>query len=121
MSVNNSDGRTHRLGGLRRFAIAITVLNVLGHTFFGFEQSWAQPLVALATTYSLELLLELIDAKACRRPLRFAGGARRCVDFLLPAHISGLDVAEAVFLRLTEGETIVAEEAFVRPPAGAAQ
>lgn len=28
---------------------------------------------------------------------------------------------EAVFLRLTEGETIVAEEAFVRPPAGAAQ
>ena len=32
-----------RLGGLRRFAIAITVLNVLGHTWLGFEQSLAGP------------------------------------------------------------------------------
>ncbi len=32
-----------RLGALRRFAIAITVLNVLGHTVLGFEQSLAQP------------------------------------------------------------------------------
>src|SRR5262245_33596449 len=47
-----------RLGGLRRFAVAITVLNILGHTFFGFEQSLAQPLVALATAYPLALLLE---------------------------------------------------------------
>jgi hypothetical protein len=38
-----------RLGGLRRFAIAISILNILGHTVLGFEQSWAQPLVALAT------------------------------------------------------------------------
>ena len=26
-----------RLAALRRFAIAITLLNLLGHTFFGFE------------------------------------------------------------------------------------
>ena len=29
-----------RLAALRRFAIAITILNVLGHTVLGFEQAW---------------------------------------------------------------------------------
>jgi len=38
-----------RIGGLRRFAIAITILNILGHTVLGFEQAWAHPIVALAT------------------------------------------------------------------------
>jgi len=95
--MNTSDSKLGRLAGLRRFAIAITILNILGHTFFGFEQSWAQPLVALATTYSLELLLELIDARAGGRAPRFAGGPRRFVDFLLPAHISGLAVAMLLY------------------------
>ncbi|MDB9427884.1 hypothetical protein PJW00_09835 [Microcystis aeruginosa LE3] len=31
----------NRLAGLRRFAIAITFLNILGHTGLGFEQSSA--------------------------------------------------------------------------------
>ena len=80
MSANETGNRANRLGGLRRFAIAITVLNILGHTFFGFEQSFAQPLVALATAYSTELLLELIDARLNRRPLRFLGrGVRKFV------------------------------------------
>src|ERR1041385_1886644 len=82
-----------RLGGLRRFAIAITILNILGHTVLGFEQSWAQPLVAMATAYSLEIVFELIDAWATRRPLKFAGGVRNFIDFLLSAHISALAVS----------------------------
>jgi hypothetical protein len=86
-----------RLGGLRRFAIAITILNVLGHTVFGFEQSWAQPLVALLTAYSVELLIEIVDARATSRPLRFAGGPRAFVDFLLSAHITGLAVAMLLY------------------------
>jgi hypothetical protein len=86
-----------RLGGLRRFAIAISVLNLLGHTVLGFEQSWAQPLVALATAYALELVLESIDARAKgRRPL-FAGGVRPLVDFLLSAHITGLAVSMLLY------------------------
>jgi enediyne biosynthesis protein E5 len=89
MSQNKPD---LRLAALRRFAIAITLLNLLGHLFFGFEQPWAYPLVALATTYSLELLLEAADARANRRPVRFRGGARAMVDFLLSAHITGLAV-----------------------------
>lgn len=79
-----------RLGGLRRFAIAISILNILGHTWFGFEQSWAQPLVALATAYSLELALEYLAARNAGRAPAYTRGAKEFVDFLLPAHISGL-------------------------------
>ena len=86
-----------RLGGLRRFAVAITVLNILGHTALGFEQSWAQPLVALATAYGTEILLELIDARSRGRAPKFVGGAGRLIDFLLPAHISGLAVAMLIY------------------------
>jgi enediyne biosynthesis protein E5 len=93
----DSWSRTSRLGGLRRFAIAITVLNILGHTWFGFEQSLAQPLAALATAYSMELALELIDSWAKRRRPNFLGGFRNFVDFLLSAHISGLAVGMLLY------------------------
>src|SRR5688500_1379005 len=96
MSANEQGNRGDRLGGLRRFAIAITVLNILGHAFFGFEQSLAQPVVALLSAYSVELLLEFIDARCNRRPLRFLGGGpRKFVDFLLSAHITGLEIGRA--------------------------
>lgn len=97
MTTPDSWSKSARLGGLRRFAVAITVLNILGHTFFGFEQSWAQPLVALATAYSTEMLLELIDAWSTRRTPRFLGSVRTFVDFLLSAHISGLAVAMLLY------------------------
>lgn len=86
-----------RLGGLRRFAIAISILNILGHTVLGFEQSWAQPLVALATAYSLELLFELLHSWSTGRTPAFRGGLRNFVDFLLPAHISALAVGMLIY------------------------
>lgn len=86
-----------RLGGLRRFAVAITAFNVLGHLYFGFEQSVAQPLTALAVTYTLALLLEGTEARTKKRPPRFAGGFKALVDFLLPAHITGLAVAMLLY------------------------
>lgn len=89
--------QARRLGGLRRFAIAITVLNILGLTFFGFEQSWAQPLFSLATAYSCELFAEWIEARAERRQPRFLLGWKEAVDFLLPAHITGLAVAMLLY------------------------
>lgn len=92
MATKDGD-KARRLAALRRFAITITILNVAGHIFLGFEQSWAQPLVALATTYSMEILLELIDARSKQRPLAFVGGPGNLVDFLLPAHITGLSIA----------------------------
>ena len=90
-----------RLGGLRRFAVAITVLNILGHTFFGFEQSYAQPFVALLTAYSLELLLEAISARTENRRLKFSGGWRDFIDFLLPAHITALAVSMLLYVNDT--------------------
>src|ERR1051325_5027990 len=109
MSVNEQNNRVDRLGGLRRFAVAITVLNILGHAFFGFEQSLAQPVVALAAAYSVELLLELIDARCNRRPLRFlGGGVRRFVDFLLSAHITGLACAMLLYANERLGPVVFA-------------
>ncbi|HEX2271900.1 MAG TPA: hypothetical protein VHH35_20320 [Pyrinomonadaceae bacterium] len=109
MSAHEMSVRLNRLGGLRRFAIAITVLNILGHTFFGFEQSWAHPLVALASAYSAELLLEFIDARCNRRPLRFmGGGARKFVEFLLSAHITGLACAMLLYANERFGPIIFA-------------
>jgi hypothetical protein len=86
-----------RLAGLRRFAIAITVFNILGHTVLGFEQSWAQPLISLASAYFMELVLEVVDAWAQGRPRRFAGGPKAVVEFLLSAHITSMAVSMLLY------------------------
>jgi enediyne biosynthesis protein E5 len=86
-----------RLAALRRFATAITLLNVFGHTVLGFEQSWATPFVALLAAYSTEVLLEVIDAWRLGRRPRFLAGGTAPVDFLLSAHISGLAVSMLLY------------------------
>lgn len=87
-----------RLGGLRRFAAAITILNLLGHTLLGFEPAWAHPFVAVATAYTLELILEILDARANGRPFRFlGGGVTGFVDFFLSAHISAMAVSMLLY------------------------
>jgi len=97
-AVGAPEGRSpDRLGGLRRFAVAITVLNVLGHTLLGFEQSLLQPVAAVLAAYATEIGLDRVEAWARRRAPRFAGGWRERVDFLLSAHISGLAVAMLLY------------------------
>lgn len=87
-----------RLPALRRFAIAITILNLLGHTVLGFEPAWAHLVVGVATTYGAELLLELAVAWSTGRPPRFLGGGpRRLVDFLLSAHITGCAISMLLY------------------------
>lgn len=86
-----------RLGGLSRFAFAITVLNILGHAFLGFEQSWLTPFVALATAYGTELVGETVEARVNYRPARYGGSFLNLVKFLLPAHISGLAVGMLLY------------------------
>lgn len=109
MSAQEVNNRIDRLGGLRRFAIAITILNILGHAFLGFEQSFAQPVVALLSAYSCELLLEFIDARGNRRSLRFmGGGVRRFIDFLLSAHITGLACAMLLYANERLGPVVFA-------------
>jgi enediyne biosynthesis protein E5 len=101
------------LAGLRRFAVAITVFNLLGHTVFGFEQSYAQPLVALAAAYGMELLLDFVESRLAGRPMRCAGGVRACVDSLLSAHISGLAVAMLLYTNARLGPTMFAAAAAI--------
>jgi enediyne biosynthesis protein E5 len=122
--MHNHSDRSQRLAGLRRFAIAITLLNLLGHTVLGFEQSWAQPLIALGTAYSVELLLELVDARANQRSLQFVGGVQKFVDFLLPAHITALAIAmllyanERLFPIAFAAAVAIGSKALFRAPVG---
>lgn len=86
-----------RLPALKRFAIAITILNIAGHLFLGFEQSLAQVLVALVAAYSVEIVLEVVDARLRPRPLAFTGGLTAFINFLLPSHITGLAVSMLLY------------------------
>jgi len=86
-----------RIMALERFALAITILNIAGHVFLGFEQSWAQPVVAIITAYSFEIFFEWLNSKATGFRPRYLVGFRKLIYFLLPAHISGLAVSMLLF------------------------
>src|SRR6185437_6910848 len=87
-----------RVPALRRFAIAITVLNTLGHTVLGFETSLAQVAVSLGTAYATEYLIEIVSAWSDkRRPAFLGGGPVRVMDFMLPSHISGLALSMLLY------------------------
>jgi hypothetical protein len=78
---------------LRRFAISISIFNIVGYALLGFEQAWLWPFFALATGYTVELVLEAIGARMEGRTPRYrGGGAKGLMEFLLPAHITSLAV-----------------------------
>ena len=78
---------------LRNFAISISVLNIFGYAFLGFEQPWLWPLLAVLTGYATEIVFELIGAWVHQRPSRlFSNGIRGMYEGLLPAHITALAV-----------------------------
>ena len=113
------------LAALRRFAAAITALTILGHAVLGFEQSYVQPLVALATAYGVQIALEWLDARARGRPARFAGSFGRLVEFLLPAHITALAVAMLLYfgdqlwlVAFASGSSVASKSLFRAPVAG---
>jgi hypothetical protein len=123
VSANAKNDRWYqadRLGGLRRFATAITLLNVFGHLLLGFEQPYAAPFVGVGTAYAAELLLEIVDARANRRTVRFKGGLSKFVDFLLPAHITGMAVSMLLYSNQSLGPVAfaagvgIASKAFLR-------
>jgi hypothetical protein len=85
--------RDPRYLALRNFAISMSIFNILGYTLLGFEQPWLWPLLAVATGYCAELLLETVTARAEGRRPGFVGrGFRGLWTFLLPAHITSLAV-----------------------------
>jgi hypothetical protein len=120
--MNENRYSTDHLAALRRFAAAITVLTILGHAVLGFESSYAQPLVAVAVAYSMQLLLEIVDARCQGRPPRFRGGLLALVDFLLSAHISALAVtmllyfSDSLWLVAFATSVAIASKAVFRAP-----
>lgn len=97
MTPPTSKPRDYRFEALWRFGLAISLLNLLGHTLFGFEQSWAQPVAALLTAYVLEILFESVIAWSSGVRPRYLGGGRALLSFLLPAHITGLAIAMLLY------------------------
>lgn len=79
-----------RVKALTRFAISITVFNILGHTVLGFEQAPITPIVAILVSYATAIGFEALDAWARGTRPGYVGGTRELVVFLLPAHITGL-------------------------------
>lgn len=86
-----------RNAALRRFALSITAFTILGAFWLGFEDSWAQPVVALVTAYVLELALETLEAATVGRPARYRGGRSAFFHFMLPPHITALSIALLVY------------------------
>ncbi len=86
-----------RVVALKRFAISITVFNIVGRLWLGFETSWASLVVALLTAYVAELGFEYVDAISRARPPRFAGGLRNLVVFLLPGHIGAVAISMLIY------------------------
>jgi len=113
-----------RVAGLRRFALTGSILTLLGHTLLGFEASWAYPLVSLGTTYALDALVEVIEARLHDRSVRFLTGWQNCVDFFLPAHITGIAIAmllyanENLWAVAFAAAAAVGSKAIFRAPAG---
>jgi len=78
---------------LRNFAISISVLNIFGYSWLGFEQPWLWPFLAVLVGYTTEIVFETISAWVYRRQPKYRGnGARGVYEALLPSHITALAV-----------------------------
>jgi enediyne biosynthesis protein E5 len=85
--------------GLRTSATFATIFTILGHTGFGFEQSWAQVFVALISGYSCAFLFEWVDAWANNRAPEFlGGGVPKVVDFLLAPHMTSITLSFLIYV-----------------------
>jgi hypothetical protein len=126
-TVPDKHYKPDQLGGLRRFALAITVFTLLGHLWFGFEQSYAQPLASVATAYVTQLLLEALEAWAQHRRPGFTNGFGALVTSLLSAHISGLACAmllyanDRIWVVCFASAVAIASKTLFRMPVGSAK
>jgi hypothetical protein len=85
--------------GLKTSATFATIFTILGHAVFGFEQSWAQVFVALASGYSCAFLFEWVDAKANNREPEFKGGGfGKVVNFLLAPHMTSITISFLIYV-----------------------
>jgi enediyne biosynthesis protein E5 len=86
-----------RLFALWYFATLMIAWNIAGHTFLGFEQSWAHPVVAVLAACVTQLILEWIDARSIGRKPRYRGSVANFLNFLPPAMITGFACAMLLY------------------------
>lgn len=86
-----------RRKALLRFAISISVLNLVGHLLLGFEQAPIVPLACILVSYAAALLLETVDARVHGRPTEFGASGKDLFYFLLPSHIAALACAMLLY------------------------
>lgn len=86
-----------RLFALWYFTVLMILWNIAGHTFLGFEQAWAAPVVAVVAACLTQIFLEWVDSKATRRVPRYAGSLADFANFLPPAMISGFACAMLLY------------------------
>lgn len=86
-----------RLFALWYFVTLMVVWNILGHTYLGFEQSWATPFVGAGTAIAVSMILEWVNARANNRPLRFLGSGSNFINFLPASVIAGLACAMLLY------------------------
>lgn len=91
-----------RRAALLRFGISITVLNLIGHIFLGFEQPPVAPILAVLTAYLAAVLLEIVDAWSRHQTPEFMGGNQNLLYFLLPAHIAALACSMLLYAPSTQ-------------------
>jgi hypothetical protein len=85
--------------GLKTSATFATIFTILGHSVFGFEQSWAQVFVALLSGYSCAFLFEWVDANANNRAPEFMGGGfGKKVNFLLAPHMTSITMSFLIYV-----------------------
>ncbi len=83
---------------LRNFAMSISVLNIFGYAWLGFEQPWLWPILSILVGYATEIVFESISAWVYRRPAKFRGnGLRGLYEALLPSHITALAVSMLLY------------------------
>ena len=82
----NIEGRDPRYLALRNFAASLTIFNILGFLWLGFEQPWLWPFLSAGTAYAVEMILETLAAWAYRRPAGYRGNGLRGPLVAGPGH-----------------------------------
>lgn len=92
--IRVNDRRAH---SLKRFAFALTLFNLIGRGYLGFEESWMSALVAVGTGVFVEILLELTEAFSKKRRSYLRASPYEILIFLLPAYISSLSLSMLIY------------------------
>ena len=86
-----------RMFALVYFGALILLWTIAGHSFLGFEQAWAAPVVGVAVAMVMTWLQETLRAAAAGERPRFRDGLGPLASTFIPALIPGLAVAMLVY------------------------